>query len=220
MSWWKRIKGDKRRAASPKQLRIVRPMMPGWNEEPTDKALRVWRDPHGDVLTFSTLPGTSFRLPDLSDITALQGWCRAIAEARGGGLIEAGVVPDTPRPAVRLISKRLELPAYIFTGMLIIPCEETYEVWTLVAGERLTTGEREAIVTAELFNSGKLKTPQEYQAAWHDPYDPNYRGVDPSVLCFISDDRCYDEWFPEHPLSRVRNILAKLPHSIQVVLPS
>jgi hypothetical protein len=37
------------------------------------------------------------------------------------------------------------------------------------------------------------------------------------VLGVISDDECYDECFPEHPLSIVRGVLAALPYSVQVV---
>ncbi len=65
-------------------------------------------------------------------------------------------------------------------------------------------------------NSAKL-TIEDYQHSWaRDPYDHDYDGVDRSVLRFLSDDECYDERFPEHPLSRARRVLATLPGSIQI----
>lgn len=77
-------------------------------------------------------------------------------------------------------------------------------------------GMREAVVTAELINDGKL-TIQSYESSWaRDPYDPSYCGVDRNVLHFISDDECYDERFPEHPLSMIRQVLAKLPGSVKL----
>jgi hypothetical protein len=185
--------------------------MQEWSEEAGSGGMRVWRDPRGDVLSLAILddPGV---FPELSDETAVQQWSRSIAEDRAAGLIEVRVVAGT----IGLIYKRLEKPAYIFTGMLFMPRQESCLVWTVVAGERGTTGVREAVVTSELMNAGKL-TLQDYECSWaQDPYDVSYRGVDRSVLRFVSDDECYDEQFPEHPLPKVRRILATLPASVQV----
>ncbi len=121
------------------------------------------------------------------------------------------VVTGTLGATVGLIYKRLEKPAYIFTGMLLVPRQHGSQVWTLVAGERGTTVVREAVITLELVNAGKLRM-QAYESSWaQDPYDPTYRGVDRSVLRFLSDDECYDARFPKHPLSKVRQVLASLP---------
>ena len=112
---------------------------------------------------------------------------------------------------VALIYKRLQRPAYVYTGMLFIPSQEAFQVWTIVAAERGKIGVREAMVTDELIKTGKL-TIQEFEGSWaQDPYDPSYRGVDRSVLRFISDNDCYDERFPNHPLSKIRRALAALP---------
>ena len=75
------------------------------------------------------------------------------------------------------------------------------------------TGLREAVVTSELMGSGELNL-EGYERSWaQDPYDPSYRGADRSVLRFMSDDPVYDERFPQHPLSKVRRVLADLPTS-------
>jgi hypothetical protein len=78
-------------------------------------------------------------------------------------------------------------------------------VWTMVDGERGTTGLREATVTTELMRAGEL-TSESYPRAWHDPYDPELSKVDRSCLRFISDDARYDDRFPDHPLTRVRQL--------------
>jgi hypothetical protein len=120
------------------------------------------------------------------------------------------VVTATPGATVGLIYKRLEKPAYVFTGMLLVPRRQGSQVWTVVAGEHGTTGVREAPITFELLNAGEL-TMKDYEHSWaQDPYDPTYCGVDHSVLRFISDDERYDVRFPEHPLSKVRWVLATL----------
>jgi hypothetical protein len=205
-----RLRATKKNRSLRERLQLVHFAMAGWNEEVAPHDRRTWRNAQGDVMSFTFIPVSSFRLPDASDITALQNWSRAIAQSRGGGLIEAGVVSGKSS-GVTLIYKRLEMPAYVFTGQLFIPQGETYQVWIVVAGETGTTGIREASVATHLYNTGQWTSPQEYERSWRDPYDPNYRGVDVSTLHFESDAERYDEQFPEHPLSRLRRILAMLP---------
>ena len=49
-----------------------------------------------------------------------------------------------------------------------------------------------------------------------DPYDPTYAGPDRRVMRFMSDDECYDERFPAHPLSIVRRVVSALPQAIRI----
>jgi hypothetical protein len=189
--------------------------MEGWTEEAQTDQMRVWRDSQGDVLSLATADG-SLELPSLSDLSGLQRWCRAVAESRGAGLIEMRLDAGRLGATVGFIYKRLEMPAYIFTGMLLVPGDDVAEVWTIVSGERETTGVREAIVTTQLMNEGKL-TIEDYQRSWaQDPYDVTYGGVDRSALRFVSDDESYDEQFPDHPLSKVRRVLATLPSAVRI----
>ena len=146
----------------------------------------------------------------------LRRWCRNLAQSRNGGLIEAQKVSCSLGPTAILIYKRLQVPAYIYTGMLFVSLERFPLVWTIVAGEHGTTRIREAIVTAILMKQGKL-TIDEYRRSWaQDPYEPAYAGLDRSVLRFVSDDRIYDEQFPDHPLAKVRHVLALLPANVQL----
>jgi hypothetical protein len=189
--------------------------MEGWTEEaPTDE-MRTWRNSRGDVLCLAAADG-SLELPSLSNIGALQKWCRAVAESNGAGLIEMQLDTGRLGATVAFIYKRLQMPAYVFTGMLLVPGDEVNPVWTVVSGERGMTGVREAIVTAQLMTTGKL-TIEDYKRSWaQDPYDSTYRGVDRRVLRFVSDDESYDEQFPDHPLSKVRRILATLPSAVRI----
>ncbi len=189
--------------------RWARLTLPGWSEGAPAKGLRVWRDWDGDVLSLAT-PAEGLGLPHGSE-AQVRHWCRELAQERGAGLIEAHGIG----PSARLIYKRLQIPAYVYTGMFITAVQEFTLVWTIVAGEHGTTGVREAVVTASLMNAGKL-TLDGYRRSWaQDPYEPAYQGVDRSVLRFMSDDESYDEQFPHHPLSKVRRALAALPAPMQ-----
>jgi hypothetical protein len=188
--------------------------MPGWRDDGTRGDMRGWRDEQGDVLTLVV----THRAPDLSSSPEIerQGFARRVAESRKAGLIEVCLSGGALGPTSRLIYKRLEKPAYAFTGMLFAPAVDPPQVWTIAAREHGTTGLREAIITTELFNAGRM-TLEAYERSWaSDPYDAGYRGVDRSVLRFVSDDESYDERFPQHPLSKVRRILKAQPDSVAV----
>ena len=177
--------------------------------------MRGWRNDQGDFVSL-VLKHESLGLSQLSDEVALRDISRAIAQSRGGGLIEVGMHTGAVGPTAFLIYKRLLMPAYAFTGMLFVPGLQPSQVWTVVAHEHGITGLREAIITAELFDEGKLRI-EDYERTWaKDPYDPGYSAVDRRVLRFVSDDESYDERFPDHPLSKVRRILAALPDSVHV----
>jgi hypothetical protein len=193
--------------------------LPGWYDscdDPQTKNLRVWRDCEGDILSVS-IPTRSLDLRQSE--TELRNWCRCLAQRCEAGLIEVQAVASARSPSASLIYKRLLIPAYVYTGLFFTSVEGVPLTWQVVAGEHGTTGVREAIITATLMNEGKL-TIEDYERWWaQDPYDPSYRGVDRSVLRFVSDDESYDEQFPAHPLSKVRRVLGALPECVQYDSP-
>jgi len=96
------------------------------------------------------------------------------------------------------------------------PCAQATgsQVWTVVDGERGTTGVREAVITAELMDTGKL-TMQDYKRFWaQDPTIPVTAELTVTFFASSPMTSSYDERFPEHPLSKVRRVLATLPESV------
>jgi hypothetical protein len=185
-------------AKAPEELiRNIRLSLSGWSEDPPRKGQRRWRnsDDEALVLAIRTDP---YPCLERGDELEVRRWAREFAQSRGGGLIEV----LTMDRETRLIFKRLEMPAYYYIGVLVTCVKGMWPIWTTTACEFGTTGVREAVVTATLMNEGKL-SPDEYERHWaQDPYEPAYRGVDRSVLRFMSDDESYDQQFPQHPLSR------------------
>jgi hypothetical protein len=184
--------------------------MAGWIEGARQDGMRVWRDTDDDVLSL-TVVDSPF---EFATEAKLQRWARELAQERGGGLIEVALGAPRPRSIASLIYKRPQGLGYVYTGMLFMAGKDRSLVWTVVAVERGMTGVREAIITAEMLEAGEL-TIDDYERSWaQDPYDPTYRGVDRSVLRFMSDDKRYDVRFPQHPLSKVRRVLATLPSNV------
>ena len=213
--WWSRLWRNPARSSPRAPIRAIRLTLPGWTESAPDQDSRTWRDSDGDLLGLDVSPRIDY--PFESDEMAQRRWCRELAESRGGGLIEMRGTASGVGASARLIYKRMQVKTtgYAYTGMFITAVESDFFVWTIVAGERGTSGLREAIVTASLMQSGKL-TLQDYERCWaQDPYEPGYHGVDRIVLRFMSDDETYDQQFPWHPLSKVRHMLAVLPSAVQ-----
>jgi hypothetical protein len=183
--------------------------IPGWRGIQEGRDMALWQDIDGDYLGLvRTQAGLG--LPKLCDEDAVRRHCRKIAESMESGLIEADVIEHAEGTAVRFISKRLKMPAFAFTGVLMVPTLRTSWVWTTSAQERGGTGVREAVITAQLLSGGEI-TLESYPTSWAgDPYDPAYDGVDRRTLRYLSDDERYDARFPDHPLSKVRRELRKL----------
>jgi hypothetical protein len=184
----------------------------GWREEKRSAENMVWMNECGEVLSVNVVEGP-FYWP-LSDRKALIDEVRELAKSRGGAIISADVVTVAGVPAVKLIYKREQRPAYIYSGMLFFPFNQVYFfVLMIVFGEHGTTGVREAVVTSQLLNEGKITTKTYPQLWFRDPYDPEYKDV---VLCSLSDDEKYDDAFPDHPLSRMRKKLLDLQSTLTI----
>ena len=150
---------------------------------------------------------------DLSDVDEVRRYCRRIATSANGALVQADVVKTAHGRAIQLIYKTGGRPGFDFTGTHLEPGEEQWRISTVTAGESGTTGEREAVVTAHLMQSGVLDL-ATYQSSWgRDPYDATYRSTKGIHPKFISDDVVFDRMFPRHPLTRVRRALSTLHQS-------
>jgi hypothetical protein len=107
--------------------------------------------------------------------------------------------------------------------MLIFPFKSVHYIITIASGERGVTGIRDAIVTAQLLEEGKLEI-EEFEEpgssgeigrikGWfQDPYDSDYQG---HILCSSSDDEKYDAQFPDHPLSKIRRYLMQIEETMR-----
>ncbi len=215
MSWWKNLRWRSASAASvlPDPLRDLHFSLHEWNEKEPRDGMRVWSGPDHSVLVADFSPEHWGNLSE----GELRQKARALAEGSGGGLVEVFPLACPAGTAVQLIYKRLQQPFYIYTGMFLVPAAGGAVAWTVVAGECRMSGIRESIVTSELMNAGKL-TVEGYKRDWaQDPYDRSYRGVDKQVLHFLSDEPQFDDQFPDHPLTRVRLVLAELARAAQAV---
>ena len=81
-----------------------------------------------------------------------------------------------------------------YVGAFILPFREHSFVIKIQAEERGITGMREAILLDAAISEGKVRIAAD--GAIEDDWNP--------------EDRCHDEAFPDHPLSRVRSWLPRI----------
>jgi hypothetical protein len=138
MSWLSRL--WRKPPTLPREVATARLTLPGWSEGTPVRNMRIWRDADGDILSFAVTE-EPFANYEESDEEKVRNWCRELSQSNGGGLIEAHKLDG----AIRLIYKRLQIPAYVYTGQFITAVRENWFVWTMVAGEHGITGLREPL---------------------------------------------------------------------------
>lgn len=137
----------------------------------------------------------------LSDLPALRRAMAHKVASQGGCLIEGDVVPIGGIPAFRQLVK-MPIPNRAhgqgFLGGFIVPRATCSTVLRVQAVEQGTTGIREAMVLAQ------VGLPNYFRPH---PFAPDVSG---GLPFHAGDDPAYDAQFPEHPLTRVRQVLAQL----------
>lgn len=194
-----------------------------WTLKEYSKDHKVWLNEHGDALTLHVVDGLSALLA-ISDLKDLRNFSRGLAsgDGRNGGIICVEVVEMHGVSAVKIIYNYEALPAYAYTGMMIFQFSGVRYVITLATFECGATGVREAFVSAQLAEEGRIEfdwfeEPNSHGAAgkikgwFYNPYDPDYEGY---ILNSISDDEKYDSAFPDHPLSRIRKQFRQIQRTL------
>ncbi|MEU4777405.1 hypothetical protein [Micromonospora sp. NPDC023633] len=158
------------------------------------------------------IQATFFNLvPDLpaplTDPAALQRGMAKMAAAQGGALIEADVTPVGGQPALRQIVK-VKLPnqphGQAFLGSYIVPKAACSAVLRVQAAESGAFGQREATVMGQVGPANYFRP---------HPYGSDGEGGLPS---HVADDPAYDARFPQHPLTRVRQVMAQLAWQVEL----
>lgn len=99
---------------------------------------------------------------------------------------------------------------YNLTVHLAVETGEYLEPWQIQGffTETGTTGVRDAVVMELERRKGTVSIGDDGLVGWFvDPYDPALTPADGYLLANLSEDREYDDRFPEHPLSQARAFL-------------
>ncbi|HTY62763.1 MAG TPA: hypothetical protein VMG30_10965 [Acidobacteriota bacterium] len=191
-------------------VRAVQLNIAGWllDAPNSDARHALWKNEQGDEISLSFMQ--PIELSQIAGEKEVRTFCRQQAERASAGLVQGGWILGQLGRTIQMIYKRLEGRAFTFIGLQIVPVRNASLCWKSVAKEQGITGTREATVTKQMFEQGRM-TLEAYSKSWAaDPFDSAYSGVDHKTLRYFSDDVFFDCLFPDHPLSRVRRTLRAL----------
>jgi tetratricopeptide (TPR) repeat protein len=186
-----------------------------WN--PWRRSLE-WKNAHGDTLRADVAARADVPLR-ASDLAVAREFYRREAVQYEGGIVSVEAVDAGGVRSLEVLDKRRRGLGYAYRGVLAIPMGRAGFTLTTDAIEHGTTGVREAVVTAHLFERGDLKIEagpdgKKVVKGWfQDPYDADYQG---NVLHCLADDERLDALFPDHPLSRTRAYLKRIRKSVAI----
>jgi hypothetical protein len=178
---------------------------------------RIWMSAAGDMVTLYDLPKPADFRAIAAEIEIIRTKSRNQAAQYGGAIVEVELCEIGGLAAVREILKIPQKPTGMgYMGSFMLPCADSAYLLTVACPERGITGVRDMAVFAQLMQSGEVKFEEgaAQPANWmRDPYDPAIAGPPARNR---ADDEAYDVQFPEHPLSRVRNLLGQIGISLRI----
>ncbi|GAA4985940.1 hypothetical protein GCM10023205_65520 [Yinghuangia aomiensis] len=167
-----------------------------------------WTDDAGSVLSvheFGLVPDVPAALDDLASLRRLN---TLDAAGQGVAAIEIDVVAVDGLPAMRQVLKT-RIPGrdhgLVFIGSFTLPRADRSVVVKVQAAEQGMTGLREALVFNSLGAPDKVFLPH--------PYAPDAQLPLPYSA---ADAPEWDARFPDHPLTRVRAVLARQAAAVRV----
>ncbi len=187
----------------------------GWRVEEETEYEICWVNDRPEVLFFYFFPIQPDLPCEITQIDRIRSFYREAVSEAGGGLVsvEQYNLPVRGKNVgyLKTILKLPEEPVGIsYVGSLTLPYEDFSFVIKAQCFEAGLTGLRDNVIGAKLRSSGLA----EDGLVWaQDPYDPTFDGP---VLRNLSEDEKFDVDFPDHPLTRTREILAGAVRSLQI----
>jgi hypothetical protein len=178
----------------------------GWSPLAPDQETHLWSNRAGDLLSLDFFPIPPDLPSSVRDIDTLRALYRSKL-GDGGAIVEMDPMEVGGVLSLRGILKFPQHPTGMtYLGAVTLPFRDCSFVLKWQCPEHGMTGARDstvfALVSPPMSSDG-------VPIGWRqDPYLPSHKG---KCLRNQSDDTRWDAQFPDHPLSRVRSYLARLP---------
>lgn len=184
-----------------------------WNLYQENDSIRIWVNNFGDILSLNFFH-ESPNLPEyVYNIHSLRNFYRDFIVQSNGAIVEVEKEFLNNLLLIKTIFKIAQEPTgFSYIGSYSLIMEEWTFIIKVECQEKGTTGIRESAVLMILDKTGLI--PKGTLKGWfYDPYDPEFKS---KVLNNMSDQEKYDEFFPNHPLSRVRNTLRYIIQKLKI----
>ena len=177
--------------------------------------VRIWRTASGDGIGLYYFPLPPDIDADIDSVDEVRAFYRRGIQAAGGGVIEIERLEADGCKAIRTIFKIPQSSGMAYLGSLTLPFRDFSYVIKIQCTDQGISGTREAIVLDALLKSGAV-TPGEsgqMQGWTSDPYEQSTTGASARNR---SESDEYDAQFPNHPLSRIRQVLTHVQRTLKV----
>lgn len=187
----------------------------GWDDRTDNESELSWSSPdYPALLTISYFN----KRPDLpcvvTELDTLRSFYRKMVQQQDGGLLKVETIRIDEVDCLETLIKIPRAPSGIlYISSITIPFRSCSYVIKLQMTENSTTGIREAVIGQKLLAENVLTTHNNHIDGWSsDPYLTNYSS---GSLMNIAEREEYDEMFPDHPLTRIRQHMKAVSGSIR-----
>lgn len=186
----------------------------GWTKTKEEDSIIRWINSEQTIaisINFFEMPPD---IPTTKNIDTIRSFFRHMASAAGLGLIEVTLSEKDTRPFIRTVFKLpQEGTGMTYIASLTFPFRNCSFVFKVQAVEIGVTGMRDAWVADKLMQENIITLNENGPSNWFaDPYDPNFKD---GTLMNKSEQDIYDIHFPNHPLTRVRQLLKQIEEGLQ-----
>jgi len=185
-----------------------------WTSVESSKTDEIWVNEQEDVLSvnyFNTPPNVGGSLEDISTIRAFY---REKAASSNLAMLEISTLKIKELQALRTLFKvQIEPNSFAYIGSVNLLFLDLSYVIKFSCSESGITGTRETtvmIIEDAQNPDGATGSRQDWEA---DPYDTDFHAP---FMANKADDVKYDSQFPDHPLSRLRGYLDRLPEHMNI----
>jgi hypothetical protein len=179
-----------------------------------------WHDRNGVQLVLHSIGFDEALYTRLSDEVLVREYYRDNFAEQGIGIVQCDLVTVSGQRAVKTIGKKIVQgqPA-LYIGSLAIPMSDRSFVLSLYSQEDGITGMRDTVIFSKLSTERGDLVPDPdsgMMTGWvQDPYFPEYNGP---CLRNLSESAEYDNQFPDHPLTKVRERIGELIASVELLV--
>jgi len=195
-------------------IKDVETKLDGWYLAGQDDSVIQYNHENGDVFSINFFDEQPDIGASLDDVAGIRNFYRDMLVSNDMGLLECDIQTIDGLPSVYLLAKLMMKPrGFVFLASHTIARRDCSFVLKYQAVESGMTGVREATVMS-MSPIPEIDENTNKIIGWcADPYDES---LEYAVMCNKADARNYDIKFPDHPLSRARRFMDKLPNVVAV----
>lgn len=186
----------------------------GWAKSKNDDSVIEWINPEHTIVISIHFFDASPDIPTIKNMEQLRTFFRNRVSSSHGGLIEVELSGSNLHPLVRTIFKFSQTPkGVLYLASITLPFKTCNFILNVQAAEYNTIGMRETLIAKKLVSNGTLVTDQNGYVGWTcDPYDNNFKN---GLLMNKSENKIYDNEFPNHALTQVRDLITQLENGLE-----